>query len=300
MTEPLFTDDDATDAAYRNVQVAENELMKAARQHCEDLWAVFKPYADAEFLIEIRKEFDARYWEMYLTTALIQSGFKVKCPKPGPDVGIVFARRRIWFEATSPLRGAVNSPNQVPLRKVVPLEGKPVFQDVPNDPMVLRYLNSIDSKRKQHEAWIKEGTVSPDDAFVIALNPRELGHDSPDTDPPRILQAAFPIGAPSVTVDRKTGKPIASGYQFRDTIKKATGAKVDTGILLQKEYACVSGLLCSRVDATNKPGESGSDFQLVPNPNATTPLPTEFRLKGTYFRVEHSKDSFNVIPEWPC
>jgi hypothetical protein len=284
---------------YRNVRAAANEPMKAARQHCEGLWAAFEPYADGEFLIEIRKEFDARYWEMYLTTALIHSGFKVKCPKPGPDVGIVFARRRIWFEATSPLRGAENSPDQVPPRKVVSLGENPVIQDVPNDQMVLRYLNGIDTKRQQHESWIKEGIVSPDDAFVIAINPRELGQDSPDTDPPRILRAAFPVGAPFYTIDRKTGKPIAAGYEFRASIRKASGAKVDTGIFLQKEYACVSGLLCSRVDAANRPGEPGGDFQLVPNPNATTPLPTEFRLKGTYFRVERAKQSFNVIPEQP-
>jgi len=296
MTEPLFTDDDATDAGYRNVRAAENERMKVARQHCEELWAVFEPYADAEFLIEIRKAFDARYWEMYLTTTLIQSGFRVKCPKPGPDVGIVFARRRIWFEATSPQPGAKNSINRVPPRKAISLEENPVVQDVPNDQMMLRYFNSIDLKRQQYEAWIKEGTISPDDALVIALNPRDLGHDGPDADPPRILQAAFPIGAPTVTVDRKTGKPIAVGYEFRDAVKKASGAKVNTGIFLQKEYSCVSGLLCSRVDAANRPDEPGNDFQLVPNPNATSLLPTEFRLKGTYFRVE---PGFKVITERP-
>ena len=53
------------------------------------------------------------------------------------------------------------------------------------------------------------------------------------------------------------------------------------------------------IDAANRPGEPGGDFQLVPNPNARTPLPSEFRLKGTYFRTEHAKDSFNVIPERP-
>jgi hypothetical protein len=37
MTEPLFPDNDATDGGYRNV--------RAARQHCEELWAVFEPYA---------------------------------------------------------------------------------------------------------------------------------------------------------------------------------------------------------------------------------------------------------------
>jgi hypothetical protein len=264
MTKPLFSDGHAADAGYRNVRAAENEPMKAAREHCEELWAVFEPHADAEFLVEIRGEFDARYWEMYLTSALIHLGFKVNCPKPGPDVGVVFARQRIWFEATSPQRGSEKSADKVPARKVVSLRQNPIVEAAPNDQIILRYLNSIEAKRRQHEAWIKEGTVSPNDAFVIALNPREIDHDRPDADPPRILQAAFPIGRATMSIDRQTGKPLAAGYEFRDTIKKASGARVDTGIFLQKEYASISGLLCSRVDAANRPDELGGDFSLSP------------------------------------
>jgi hypothetical protein len=59
----------------------------------------------------------------------------------------------------------------------------------------------------------KQGIVSPDDAFVIAINPRQLGHEFADTHPPRILQAAVPLGAPYVTIDPKTMKAIGSGYQ---------------------------------------------------------------------------------------
>jgi hypothetical protein len=62
------------------------------------------------FLVEIRSSFDVRYWEMYLTMALIDLGFDVLCPKPGPDVGIEVDGQRIWFEATSPSRGADGAP----------------------------------------------------------------------------------------------------------------------------------------------------------------------------------------------
>jgi hypothetical protein len=41
----------------------------------------------------------------------------------------------------------------------------------------------------------------------------------------------------------------------------------------------------------------GTDFQLVPNPWAKVPLPQKLRLKGTYFRIEHTKDVYTAIPE---
>src|SRR5690242_6440575 len=117
VTTKVFADGDATDIGYMNVRAARDRRAKKDRENCESLWEIYEPYADAEFLVEIRNNLDARYWEMYLTTTLIQQGFKVCCPKPGPDVGIEFARRRIWFEATSPTRGAESSPDQVPERR---------------------------------------------------------------------------------------------------------------------------------------------------------------------------------------
>ena len=113
-TEPLFTDDYATDLAYLHTRAGINVGSKACRQNCERLWDIYEPFADPEFRTELRSNFSARYWEMYLTTTLISLGYKVCCPKPGPDVGIEFDGLRIWFEATSPDRGQDGSTDQVP------------------------------------------------------------------------------------------------------------------------------------------------------------------------------------------
>jgi hypothetical protein len=162
----FFTDGPAGDSAYRNIRDSQNEHAKTARDGCEALWETYEQYADPEFLIEIRDTFDPRYWEMYLTTALINQGFDVVCPKPGPDVGIEYAGRRIWFEATSPSRGADGTADQVPDIKAVQLGEEPIVQDVPNEQMVLRYLNSISEKYDhQYAAWLKVGTVKPEMAL---------------------------------------------------------------------------------------------------------------------------------------
>ena len=296
---PFFTEGPATDVFYKNLRAAANEYTRPARERCESLWEIYEPFADREFLIEVRRNFYARYWEMYLTTYLIGEGYRVYCPKPGPDVGIEFDSSRIWFEATSPMRGADDTADQVPAEKVVRLGDEPVVQDVPNEKLVLRYLNSISTKYKeQYLSWLQQGIVRQEDAFVIAINPRGLGFEWGDAQPPRILQAAFTLGAPYAVIDQSTVKQVGAGYQFRDAITKASGAVVQTGIFQQKEYAGLSGLLCSRVDAVNQPETMGNDFQLVPNPHSTISLPHNFRLKGTYFCIEPAEGGYSAIPEF--
>jgi hypothetical protein len=303
---PLWIDGDAPDPAYCNIRDAKSGPLVSARYHCEYLWIFFQHHADAEFRDELRKCFDQRYWEMYLTVSFILAGYEVTCPKPGPDVGIMYKGKRIWFEATSPTRGKDGSPDQVPKMKWGAPDGDPVKQDDVNDKIVLRYLNSISTKfNEQYAKWIAKGTVSDKDAFVIAINPREIDHDHIDSSPPRILQAAYTVGAPYAVFNIKEGKIIREGYEFRDHIVKEPKkdakpedepAKTDTGVFQQKEYAPLSGLLCSRVDAANQPGEMGDDFQVAPNPHAQIPLPDGFRLRGTLFEPLQVKDGYQVTP----
>lgn len=224
---------------------------------------------------------------MYLTTALLELGYRIACPKPGPDVGVVVDGRRIWFEAVAPKPG--DGGDRVP-----PMVMNQV-QTVPNEQIVLRYLNAIDKKlTEQLPRWRAAGIVAEVDAFVIAINPCSLGREYLDTTPPRILQAAFPMGSPYVTLDAKGGGVIGEGYVDRPAIRKISGSEVRTGAFLEPTGVDLSGLLCSRVDASTPPGPIGRDFQLVPNPLARVQLPSEFRLPGTYYPVTRNGDALDV------
>jgi hypothetical protein len=290
---PLFSDGPAEDRAYQNIRDAKEGRLVEAREHCEALWALFEPYADAEFLIELRSNFDARYWEMYLASYFIDGGYKVHAPKPGPDIGIEFEGGRIWFEAVSPTRGADGHPDQVP-----EMTAGGGAQDVPNEKIVLRYLNSISEKyHSQFNQWIKNGTISDKDSFVIAINPRRIGFEYADTEPPRILQAAFTVGPLYVVINRETLQAVRHGYNFRSEISKSNGASVTTGVFQREEFSALSGMLCSRVDAANKPKTLGEDFQFVLNPHASVKVPPKFRLKGIYYKVIPVRDGYDVIPE---
>ena len=294
----LFTNEEASDPAYINVRAAENEITRKAKQQCEVLWDQYEEYADNEFRVELRNNFDARYWEMYLTVSLIDMGFSVTCPKPDPDVGIQYKGQRIWFEATSLTRGLDGTADQVPERISAKAGEEPVVYQVPNELLILRYLNGISEKyMRQLPRWLKNGAVTDEDALVIAINPRSLGFEHADTLPPRILQTAFNLGAPYATFDRQSLAIVETGYQFRNQILKASGNAVSSGIFHLEEYCQLSGLLCSRIDVVNQPRSLGADYQLVPNPNAANPLPANFRIRGTYFRVDQIEDQYKVIPE---
>jgi hypothetical protein len=171
------------------------------------------------------------------------------------------------------------------------------MQDSPEEQILLRYLNSISSKQLQHASWLAGRIVAPEDSFVIAINPRRLKREFSESDPPRILQAAYAIGPPYITIDPRTSNQIAAGYQVRDTIKRRAGAEVATGVFLSEKYSGVSALLRSRVDVANQPEKMGADFQLVENRNAKVPLPDMFRLRGTFFRIDRSTTGYVAAPE---
>ena len=228
MATPLFTNNDASDPGYRAVRDGSDARLKLAKWHCEYLWLFFERHADKEFRTELRRTFDARYWEMYLTVSLILAGYEVTCPKPGPDAGITYRGQRIWFEAVAPDCGDPSKPDSVPTG----LAGQ-----VPEEKIILRYLNSISTKYKdQYSNWLANGTVSDKDAMVYAINPRALPGDERDRDPPRLLQVAYNIGLPNVEIDPTSMKVVGTGYEFRGFIRKAAkeegqeGTEIPTGI----------------------------------------------------------------------
>jgi hypothetical protein len=293
MIVPLFTNDEAADPGYRAVRDGSDSLLKMAKAHCNYLWVFFERHADKQFRTELRRTFDARYWEMHLTTSLILAGFEVTCPKPGPDVGIIYRGQRIWFEAVAPNCGDPDKPDSVPTE---------MLGQIPEEKIILRYLNSIATKhRDQYLNWLEKGTVAPTDAMVYAINPRAIPWDHTDGSPPRILQAAYNAGPATVEVDPTSMRIVRTGYEFRGFIRKAPkedqkGEEVPTGIFPLKEYAWLSGLICSRVEAINRPAEMGADFQLAPNLHAAVPLPDCFRLQGTYFATKQVESRYQVSP----
>jgi hypothetical protein len=69
----------------------------------ESLWVNYSKYADGDFAIKITEDFNARFWEMYLSCSLLGMNLELvpKGPAEGPDIQIVLENNKtLWIEAS--------------------------------------------------------------------------------------------------------------------------------------------------------------------------------------------------------
>jgi hypothetical protein len=137
----LFSPGDATDVTYINLL---GGSCVAAREFAEHLWTGYHEFADPHFSTEVRHNFHARFWEMYVTCSLLEGaaagGYKVSCPKPGPDILLEVEGQRIWIEAIIATAGAAGHPDSL-------TEPNPEGSGrIPEEKLVLRYTTAIRDK----------------------------------------------------------------------------------------------------------------------------------------------------------
>lgn len=264
---PLFCAGDAEDAAYRNLRDEVSEPARVCKLFTEELWAVYYPYADPHFLTEIRRDYYGRFWEMYLTCALLDHlpkyGYAVSCPKPGPDVLVERDGRRIWIEAIVATDGDPAKPDSVVQER---------SGTIPDVKITLRYTNAVATKHQKYLDYRNNGIIAAEDAYVIAVNGYPLSYKWSDPEIPRILKAVFPLGAFEVVLDRKTREVTETRHQFRPSIQKTSGVAVPTEIFVREEFRGISAVMHSYANAYMTKAPLGLDFLLVHNPLASSPV----------------------------
>lgn len=263
------------------------------RAYLQNLWADYYPYADKDFLKQLPHDFDARFWEMYLTCTLLQKSFNV-IPKQkrvaGPDIKIIHASTIIWVEAVTPTSGDLSKPDSVrPPRGFV-------VQNIPDDQMILRFRSVIHDKYcGKYFKYLKKGIIKNDDCYIIALNGCRLPWRGADLDLPRIVRSVFPFGPPVITVDTVSHELVNRGYQHRPYLLKASGEQVDTDIFVKPEYSHISAVMSSDIDADNPIQGMGDDFIIVHNPLASPKLPHDFPKVGREYKAELSGNTINLF-----
>lgn len=299
--EAFFSEGDGKDTGYINVRDATDGFCADARAFTELLWPRFAPYADSNFLQEAKDNFTERFWEMYLGCTLLHCGYEIDTPgDEGPDLYANVGRLRVWFEATAPSAGTGD--DQVP----EPEPGEATR--VPDDQVLLRLTGAIDAKRQHFEAAETKGITSEHDGAVICINGRKIPHSISDYWPHRIVRAVFPIGYPTVTIDRETSNAVDSGFDLRLQLEKTSGTEIPTTGFTDGSLANISALIYSRVDCANHPYRLGDDFICVHNPNARNPLPIGFLGRGLeYFALsdtlrclDHSRRRRFFSRIWYC
>jgi hypothetical protein len=272
MSDRLFSAGDATDRSYVNLRDIQNEWTDPAREFIESLWNRFRGFADPHFLTEVRRDFHARFWEMYLTCALqeyaAQRGAVISCPKPGPDILLEHNGDRVWVEAVVATNGIPGRPDTV-------VEPNPDGSGkIPEEKLVLRYTNAISEKYRKYRGYLRAGIIHKNDAFVIAINGAALSYKwtQAERDAPRFLKAVYPLGVYQLLLDKRTGEIVGQQNEARFSIVKASGASVQTMPFLERRSRGISAILGSLADPMCHSASLGFDFELGHNPMSRVPI----------------------------
>jgi len=268
----LFGHGDATDPAFINLRGATTEWQLAAKNFAERLWDTFRPHADDHFLTEVRTDFNSRFWEMYLTCALLngapERGYHVTCPKPGPDVCVESRGRRIWVEAIAATNGMAGNPDTL-------VEPAP-DRRIPEEKIVLRYTSAILEKYRKYNRYIQSGIVDRGDSYIIAINKSRLAFRwaRAEVDLPRFLKAVYPIGQLEFVIDLQEPRNARVQNRTRFTIRKANNQEVPVQTFIDASWSGVSAVVCSDAEASCSQMPLGADFEIAYNPLAANPAPS--------------------------
>jgi type I restriction enzyme S subunit len=283
-------------AAYTNLRNATSGHALEAREHCEDLWRDYEPLADSTFLAEFPRRLHERWFEMYLTVALLRAGLNVQCPKPGPDVLLTIDGRRVWIEATCATGGATGLPDSIPepYYANVAAGEQVVARSVPIDAITLRIRNSLHTKEQVFRSYVEQGIVDAGDVAVVAINVHAVPYAWADMED-LMRRTLYGLGHLTLTLNRDTMDVIARGYQERPTIPKiATGAAVGVDPFVTGAMPHISAVLGSREDAANRPPRLGDGLALFPNVTATNTWPAGAIKLGQEWLVKQVEDGADL------
>lgn len=231
----------------------------------DKLFKQYQPYSDSNFLIEIKKKFHQRTWEMYLGCALMDRGIILSPKKEeGPDLLIVHAGKKIWIECVACEKG--DGADRVP-----DLEYGTV-QNVPSDEMLIRIAGALKEKHEKYKKYISKGIIEKTDQFIIAINRGELSHV--DTGLPLILRAVLAIGHPTLSWPTGEGGngPGKTGWGREASIKKRNGSEVPMTFFLEKDHDGISAVIYCKDTVLNHPENLGENIILVHNELSINPL----------------------------
>ncbi|MCF6193218.1 MAG: hypothetical protein L3J46_02660, partial [Kangiellaceae bacterium] len=105
MTNSLFNTKGEIGSVYENLRTGSHDVAVSARIYTDTLWSIFRKYSDRNFENQLKIDFHARFWEMYLSCFLLSKYNSVEFPKPGPDILIKNSDKNIWIEAIAPSQG---------------------------------------------------------------------------------------------------------------------------------------------------------------------------------------------------
>jgi hypothetical protein len=278
---------------YRNIRAAEYPEERAAKTFVEGLWTLTAEYLDADVQSSAQRHFLARFWEMYVTAALLERGLPLTPTRNrdlragGPDV--LIADPRCYLECVIATAGTGRDAVEAPKPFVVTY--------VPRERIILRIRAAISEKLNKYQRYIANGVLSEHDPYVIAINGSAIPMARGEPDMPYVVAAVLPFGRQQYHLD-EAFEVVGSSFQEERELLKLSGSSVPTDIFLGDEHTGISAVVYGHVDPVRRGDTPGSEFIVVHNPTAKNPLPRgmlpnylEFWVEDEHVRVTDARSA---------
>ncbi|QDU09061.1 hypothetical protein [Gimesia aquarii] len=245
------------------------------RDYINLLWSQFHTLADSHFINEIGKQFHRRYWEMYLACALKNTGMDLSSEDSGPDLCVKNNESSIWVEAIAPTNG--EGPDAVP-----PPARNGIAEEVPEEQVIFRLRNAIETKFGKYLKYLEEGTISHSAPYIIAVNGNKISHAQITSRPSIIEKSVYPLGANIAVYSLKEKKLTNWEIEHRPEIIKKSKSTVTTTVFEDKKYEGISAIIYSNTSVWNRKRDDslGEDFLLLHNPLALNPISNDWLKVG--------------------
>jgi type I restriction enzyme S subunit len=255
-----------------------------------------KQSRDAAFHILISRAWEATIWKILQAQDIVWSAVR----KTGrcPDFSFILKDKPVYIEATAPKLSDIF----MKMSKEYPLNPER------SNLSLQAWTGAIVEKAAKYRNDLFQ-TNAPHPAYVIAVNScllqdcEVLGGNG-FSNLPRAVEAVFPIGPMTATVDRATGDLIAVGprYQIAFTKRNKTGAsiEIEKSMFMDGNDSHVSAIIgCSDLPCSKNPLSgftSSSFFCVVHNPYARVPLGADFLPQARHYRAEITEDE--IVIRW--
>ena len=283
------------DLGFENLKAAVSPMEQQLRATLQEMWKYYEPYADRDFRHGLARDFDGRFWEMYLGYTLLKAGrtllpFAERHREGGqPDLCVLDDGRRIWIEAITPREGEPGPDRMV---RPVPVNEGGGFVAAPIRQAQLRTSHAFWTKAQRIGYYMEQGVIAPEDIRIIAISASRFGVYISEQPLPLIMTTLFPIGDAYITIDRETGGVLAEGFHAAPFIARDRGPIPRTAFL-DEHFAHISGVIWSRISIGNF-SRRVRPISYVHNPLAQTPLPINWGVWDREFVTTQHGDEWQA------
>ncbi len=283
------------DRGYINIQAGAAAVERELQAILREMWAVYEPFADPNFVAEFAREPDARFWEMYLACELLEAGKTllptVERSRQGgqPDVCVLDGDRRIWIEAIAPDVGE-EGPDQV--RGPVPINEGGGLAPAPTRQVQLRTTSALWTKTQKIERYMRDGVIGANEVALVAIGAGRFGLYASEQPLPSVLSSVFPIGPEVVTVDLAREEIVEQSFEPSFRIERA-GGSIPRTAFLDERFRAVSGIVWSRASIGNM-RRAERPLTLVHNPVAAAAMPEHWGVWDREFVTRADGDRWTA------